>query len=98
MYLIQLRFCLSRLGHWMREQVVTEVPADLALCEFDCQQTACSSEEWTTCQRRISWRPENSCLSSGRITQTWVGTLKAIGNWWVQHDWSIRPHSCGPEH
>ena len=54
MYLIQLRFCLSRLGHWMREQVVTEVPADLALCEFDCQQTACSSEEWTTCQRRIS--------------------------------------------
>ena len=54
MNLVQLRFCLSRLGHWMQEQVVVEVPADLALCEFDCRQTTCSSEEWTICQRRIS--------------------------------------------
>jgi len=53
MNLAQLRFCLSRLGHWVQEQVVAEVPADFALCEFDCRQTACSSEEWTTCQRRI---------------------------------------------
>jgi hypothetical protein len=52
--LIQLRFRLSRLGHWMQEQVVVEVPADLALCEFDCRQTTCSSKEWTSCQRRIS--------------------------------------------
>ena len=54
MNLVQLRFCLSRLGHWVQEQVVAEVPFDLARCEFDCRQTACSSEEWTTCQRRIS--------------------------------------------
>jgi len=52
--LVQLRFRFSRLGHWVQEQVVAEVPADLALCEFDCRQTACSSEEWTTCRRRIS--------------------------------------------
>jgi hypothetical protein len=54
MYLIQLRFWLGRLGHWMKEQIATEVPADFAICEFDCQQTTCSSEEWATCQRRIS--------------------------------------------
>jgi len=54
MNLAQLRFCLSRLGHWVQEQVIAEVPVDLAFCEFDCRQTACSSEEWTTCQRRIS--------------------------------------------
>jgi hypothetical protein len=54
MNLVQLRFCLSRLGHWMKEQVVTEVPAELAICEFDCRQAPCSSEEWATCQRRIS--------------------------------------------
>jgi outer membrane lipopolysaccharide assembly protein LptE/RlpB len=54
MYPIPLRFWLNGLSHWMREQVVTDVPADLAPCEFDCRQTTCSSEEWTTCQCRIS--------------------------------------------
>jgi hypothetical protein len=54
MNLPQLRFYFCRLGHWVQEQVVAEVPANLALCEFDCRQTACSLEEWTTCKRRIS--------------------------------------------
>ena len=54
MKLVQLRFSLSRLGHWVQEQFVAEVPSDIALCEFDCRQTECSSEEWATCQRRIS--------------------------------------------
>jgi hypothetical protein len=54
MNLVQLRSCLNRLSHWVQKQVVAEVPADLALCEFDCWQSVCSSEEWTTCQRRIS--------------------------------------------
>jgi hypothetical protein len=51
---VQVRFSLSRLGHWVQEQVVAEIPDELALCEFDCRQPACSSEEWATCQRRIS--------------------------------------------
>ena len=54
MYPIPLRFSLNGLSHWMREQVVTDVPAGLAPCEFDCRQTTCSSEGWTTCQCRIS--------------------------------------------
>jgi len=54
MNLAQLRFCFSRVGHWVQEQVVAEIPADLALCEFDCRHSACSAEEWTTCKRRIS--------------------------------------------
>ena len=54
MHFIQLRSWLSRVGPWAREQIVVEVPADLAVCEFDCRQPACSSEEWATCQRRIS--------------------------------------------
>jgi hypothetical protein len=54
MYPIPLRFWLNGLSHWMREQVVTDVPADLAPCEFDCRQTTCSWEEGAPCQCGIS--------------------------------------------
>ena len=42
--------------------------------------------------------PENSCLASGRNTPVMFGPSKPIGNWWVQHDWSIRPQSHCPEY
>jgi hypothetical protein len=46
--------CTSELGNWAMEQSVAEVPADLALCEFDCRKSQCSWDEWVNCERRIS--------------------------------------------
>lgn len=34
--------------------VVAEVPADCAICEFDCCQNQCAHGEWATCMRRLS--------------------------------------------
>jgi hypothetical protein len=50
----RLRDALSRLGHWAQVQIVSEVPEDLAICEFDCPETQCSISKWMSCQRRIS--------------------------------------------
>lgn len=41
-------------GRRLKEQIAGEVPADLALCEFDCNKSQCSGIEWGSCERRIS--------------------------------------------
>jgi len=50
----KLRLAISELGHWVRKQIVAEVLANLALCEFDCRKSWCSWNEWVSCERRIS--------------------------------------------
>ena len=50
----RLPVLLGELCDWLRNQIVAEVPADLAVCEFECRKTECSSDEWTCCERRIS--------------------------------------------
>ena len=37
---------------WLHDQLVGEVPDDLALCEFDCRKRQCRQGEWETCERR----------------------------------------------
>lgn len=39
--------------HRISKEIVEEVPAEIALCEFDCSKTHCSSKEWETCTRRL---------------------------------------------
>ena len=39
--------------HWLREQVVQDVPEDIALCEFDCRKGQCRMGEWESCERRL---------------------------------------------
>lgn len=38
---------------WLRRQVVEDVPAEIALCEFDCPKSQCNDGEWQTCERRL---------------------------------------------
>ena len=33
---------------------VTEVPEEIALCEFDCSKTECLQEDWANCTRRLA--------------------------------------------
>ncbi len=39
--------------HWLREQVVQDVPEDIALCHFDCRKGQCRMGEWESCERRL---------------------------------------------
>lgn len=38
--------------NWVETVLVRPVPADSAVCEFDCRKLSCSQGEWETCERR----------------------------------------------
>jgi len=44
---------LKRLWHWLKDQIVQEVPEDIGLCEYDCRKKQCIMGEWETCDRRM---------------------------------------------
>lgn len=79
MNLSKLWIALSELGNWAMEQSVAEVPADLALCEFDCRKSALGTNGLTV-NVAFPELPENSCLASGRNTSVMFGPSKPIGN------------------
>ena len=43
-----------RLWLWAKGQIVSDVPEDIALCEFDCRKPQCTQGEWETCSRRLT--------------------------------------------
>ncbi len=45
---------LKRCTDWVKRQLIDRVPAEVALCEFDCRKGQCVSEEWETCTRRLN--------------------------------------------
>jgi hypothetical protein len=45
---------LTRLGRWMKEQVVQQVPDDLAQCEYHCRKSQCRLDEWQSCEKRLT--------------------------------------------
>jgi hypothetical protein len=45
---------LRQLWEWLLGQWVAPVPADIALCEFECRKDQCLYDEWASCERRIS--------------------------------------------
>ena len=38
---------------WVAGQICREVPAENALCEFDCRKPQCFEGEWGNCMRRL---------------------------------------------
>jgi len=38
---------------WLKEQVIEDVPDDLARCEFGCGKSECRIGQWETCERRL---------------------------------------------
>lgn len=44
---------LIRLWRRLKDQIVGDVPEDIALCEYDCRKQQCSMDEWATCDRRL---------------------------------------------
>jgi len=43
----------TRFGRWVRDQIVQDVPEDIALCELDCRKGQCTMGEWESCERRL---------------------------------------------
>jgi hypothetical protein len=43
----------NRLWQFVKSQIITDVPEDLAICQFDCRKGQCMQDEWDQCDRRI---------------------------------------------
>jgi hypothetical protein len=48
----QSRSPLKRLWRTITEQVIQDVPGEIALCAMDCDKDQCTREEWEVCDRR----------------------------------------------
>ena len=42
-----------QLRSWVADQIIQDVPSQIAPCEFDCRKTQCKSQEWDTCSYRL---------------------------------------------
>ena len=40
-------------NRWLKDQIVQDVPQDIALCEFECRKGQCLMGEWESCERRL---------------------------------------------
>jgi len=98
MNLSQLRNSLSGVGHWMKDYIVSDVPDDVAVCEFDCRESECSSSKWESCQRRVS----NNVVGLGHFVmqpkrpdvRANTESMPALED---QHVWSLCPLVGSPE-
>ena len=48
-----IRWFFQKLRNFFSTEVSTEVPAELAACEFDCREAECLTEDFLTCPRRL---------------------------------------------
>ncbi len=44
---------LRRLWEWIVGHWVSNVPAEIMVCEFECKKEQCLQGEWDTCEHRI---------------------------------------------
>jgi hypothetical protein len=38
---------------WLLNEIVQDVPEEVAICEFDCDKQQCTFEKWLYCERRL---------------------------------------------
>ncbi len=53
----------------LRNLFSTEVPADVAACEFDCRKVECLTKEFLTCPRRLQKVEALKKLSEEELTK-----------------------------
>ena len=66
-----LRTSMNKLWHWLKTQWIEEVPDHLAICEFECRKSQCSSDDWARCVRRAS-NPPKKLVSLRHSPGTWI--------------------------
>jgi hypothetical protein len=47
----------------VQNQIIQDVPEDIAICEFDCRTGQCTQSQWESCERRLN-RAEGELMPS----------------------------------
>ena len=49
---------LERLGRWFADHVIQNVPEEVSVCEYECQEPDCHLAKWALCEKRTA-EPEH---------------------------------------
>ena len=80
MHFTKIRTSVGELSRWVRNQIVANVPAELAPCEFDCPRSECSLDEGIWCERWVSRAAgERMSLASQRESSEDVQSVETKG-------------------
>lgn len=52
---------LERLGRWLSDHLIQNVPEEISVCEYECQEAECNIAKWAMCQKRLA-SPEQALL------------------------------------
>ena len=63
---------MIKFWRWIKNQIVQDVPEEVALCEFECHKQQCTEREWQTCARRIAWAAGDARLGK-QAPSRWGG-------------------------
>ena len=58
---------IAKFKHWATRQLASEVPLDIALCEYGCRKSQCLQEEWEHCEHRLSFIKNMQTASSEKV-------------------------------
>jgi hypothetical protein len=58
---------IAKFKHWVTGQLASEVPLDIALCEYGCRKSQCLQEEWEHCEHRLSFIKNMQTVSSEKV-------------------------------
>ena len=47
----------------LKDQIISDVPPEDALCEFECRKGQCQHSEWLHCQNRLSYLASEAGLT-----------------------------------
>src|ERR1700733_6905881 len=53
-----------QLQSWIAGHIIQDVPSQIAMCEFGCSKSQCTSQEWHTCSRRLQAIAASTCEPS----------------------------------
>jgi hypothetical protein len=63
-YLALFGAIFGKLSLWLKGQIVSDVPPEDALCEFDCRKRNCQFGDWSNCANRLSYLALESSLTA----------------------------------
>jgi len=67
-YLAMLGTIFRKLTRSLKDQIISDVPPEDAICEFDCRKRQCQQSEWLRCPNRLSYLALEASLTTSTPT------------------------------
>jgi hypothetical protein len=51
----------GKVSRWLADHLVQNVPEEVSVCEYDCQESHCNIAKWAICEKRRQ-QPAGRCF------------------------------------